>query len=355
MYRIWWNQITRANRLVSKITEAIYNNKSVVINTTGSLPWSEKLIEIIDDNMRETSGIRSLVEYESPEGEVGEFLKNEFCKKTKRLSYRIAKTSARFLAESEDVVLNQRVVWIKNTSGSKLPEWLDFIEEYYEHLPSGIDPGIFIIETDKVSKFSKSKNIEFISIPDSISDYDRYAFCTLVSTDLNMDSVTGQYLARLVSTICADDVELCAECMARGNEFMSDPEAAVHSIVETKNRDDGTPFVFNLGSQQIANLIWECQIGMVFPALERYRNGFIRRHYRDILKALPIKTDYETITNPEDVELGPLFSLSSNGYILMQNNMELSVIRKFKDARNDLAHLTPLDYETVRFILAESK
>ena len=83
---------------------------------------------------------------------------------------------------------------------------------------------------------------------------------------------------------------------------------------------------------------------------------FIDDHRSDIEKELPITNDFgEVMSVPEDVEIGLLYTLTKNGAIQMKDNAEFPKLRVFKQARNDLAHLTPLTYETVVEILTGNR
>ena len=305
--------------------------------------------------MRENGGTRSLEEIKVFDEEVGKYLFENYCKKEKRSSYRIGKSYAEFLATSTNIVLNDRILWVKGVTREKLKEWSSFINEYNKKLLIGVKPALFILEVYDGSSVIGTKYLEKISFNESITAYDRYAFCTLISTDLPISQDARGYLANLVSVV-SDDVELCAQCIRRGNEFLDNPADCIKEILNNEHRDDGTQFVFAADEKELSHRIWEGQIGFVFPALERYRLKFIELHKKDIRKGLPIESAFgEVIENAEDAELGTLLQMTDQGGIQMHSNDEYGNLRKIKQARNDLAHLRPLDYETIKFILSAVK
>ena len=107
----------------------------------------------------------------------------------------------------------------------------------------------------------------------------------------------------------------------------------------------------DLDKSRIDSLIWECQIKLIFPVIEKYRSRFVSQHQKEISAALPIDNAFgDVITSPQDVELGHLVQLVGMGRIslTLRGYQELDLFRK---ARNDLAHLTPLEYEAVEDIL----
>ena len=160
------------------------------------------------------------------------------------------------------------------------------------------------------------------------------------------------YIAELVSSVCSDDIELCAECIKYGEEFARDPTACLQKIAEISAHSDGTPFEAEALLSDLEYHIWESQIRLLFPKIERFRTDFIKMHRKDINKNLPITNTFEeTIENPEDVEIGLLYALTKIGAVQMFTNEEFPVLRFYKDIRNSLAHIKPVDFESVCRIL----
>ena len=58
---------------------------------------------------------------------------------------------------------------------------------------------------------------------------------------------------------------------------------------------------------------------------------------------------------PEEVEIGMLVYLAKNGKICLRSKNEYEELEWFQDARNNLAHLTPLDLEAVNRILKRAE
>ena len=58
------------------------------------------------------------------------------------------------------------------------------------------------------------------------------------------------YLAEVVSSVCGDDVELCAACVLRGMEFLSLPDQTINDIIESCHRSDGERYFFNKSKEE---------------------------------------------------------------------------------------------------------
>ena len=261
---------------------------------------------------------------------------------------------AKFLAESEDIVLNSRFVWIKNVSGRKLEEWLSFITEYNKSLRKNALSAVFILETqDRNIKAKKVKGLKYLSFVDSIDFYDKYTFCVLASTGIDISPGIRPYVAEVVSSVCKDDIELCAICMKQWKDFVKEPLKTLLQITSSKKHSDGSPISADYDTESVENRIWEAQIKLLFPIVERYRTHFVKKYRKHIEKALPIETVFgDLIDDPLDVELGALSRLVNEKKVPLTPK-EDNQLDAFKKIRNNLAHLRTLDYDQVMWVLSQ--
>ena len=82
-----------------------------------------------------------------------------------------------------------------------------------------------------------------------------------------------------------------------------------------------------------------------------FREGFVKKHRRDISRNLPISSSSgEIYSAPEDVELGTLRFLADNWKITLTAE-ERGALILHTQARNDLSHLKSIDISDVRKIL----
>ena len=217
-------------------------------------------------------------------------------------------------------------------------------------------PGIFIMEVhdDSIARKSK-KGIKNLIFNQKIGDYDKYAFCALASSETRCKEYLRPYLAEVVSSVCGDDVELCAACVLRGMEFLSLPDQTINDIIESCHRSDGERYFFNKSKEEITVSIWESQLKYIFPLIESYRKYFVKRYIRAIKNILPISNSYgEKVTIPEDVEIGTLFYLVGRGDIVISST-EYNELERYRNARNRLAHMNVLENEEVEAILKAGK
>ena len=351
MDRIWWKQITKASLFTEKVIDALAAGDSVVLSLPRHVPWYATLSDIIREGIVERAIQRS-IDYVDGVNEPGPFLLDHCCKKEIRLQYREGKTYAAFLASQEAITLNSSIIWVENLDAARLEVWMDFIHEYSRRVPAGRNGGLFVLETRDEESVNGGRHLQCISFSSEISAYDKYTFCTLLSTTTIVDNNVRQYLAELVSSVCTDDIELCGECLAGGLSFARDPIAYLQNAAGSKCRSDGSLYDMEASDEELRYRIWESQIRMIFPLIERFRMQFVEEHREEIQRELPKETAFgEIIETPEDVEIGLLFFLTSHGTIQMRDNRECRYLEIMKDARNDLAHLNHLPFETVYEIM----
>ena len=78
--------------------------------------------------------------------------------------------------------------------------------------------------------------------------------------------------------------------------------------------------------------------------------------YQKIQQLYPKSTpNGQDIISPEDVEIGMLVYLVGNGNITLADSSEYPELERFRDARNNLAHLNILEPEDVELILKRAE
>lgn len=351
MDKLWWNHITKAHKFMEDIVMTAAQERSIILSLPLNVPWKNTLIELVEEQLKIDNPKNSFDYLKCPEGDIGLFLMNKYCKKERRESYRYGVSYASFLGRCEDIVLNDRYIWVYDIPAEKYSEWLDFIYEYNKNVTDKT-PAIFILEIhDDVLANKTKKGIRKILFNQEIDSYDKFAFCALAATNNNIKDYMRPYFAELVSSVCSEDIELCAQCVVSGSEFLENPFDTIQSILSNKLRSDGEPYTFDKTKEEIEKLIWEAQLKNVFPMIEKYRWTFVKEYHDQIKKALPITTSSgEEVSTPEDVEIGALVYLVKNEFIRLDQRSYEELV-KFRDARNKLAHLNLLDPDAVEELI----
>ncbi len=355
MDQLWWNHIIKARTFLEDIVKEAAGGNSILLSLPLSVPWRNTLIDLVSEQLEMENSRNKFEEIECPDEEPGAFLMEKYCKKEICAKYRYGMSYAQFLGKCQETVLNDRYIWVSNITEEKITQWIDFVSEYSKNVQEKT-PGIFILEVHDDSMARKSKKgLKTLLFNQNIGTYDKYAFCALASSETNCKEFLRPYLAEIVSSICRDDVELCAECVSRGDDFLNDPYETIQEIVEGLYRSDGETYDFNRTKEEVTVSIWETQLKYVFPLTENYRRYFVNRYNDEIKAVLPINNGYGgKVTLPEEVELGTLFYMAGRGDITISPR-ESAELERYRDARNKLAHMNVLDNEELYMLLKAGK
>jgi len=352
MSSLWWEQVPNARRFINSIGESVRANRNVALFLPKDLPWYDSMCSEISEVI--SDAYRTTVKISDDKGaDPGEIIFNKFCKPEVRNAYRPNIGFAKFLATRTDLVLKERYIWIKNVDGSRQNLWLDFMSEYHKQLEKASQTGaVFIIELPSNTKVLPHKGFDFIKYDDYIHSFDRYVYNTLVASSIDDNNRVKQYLAELISEVSGNDMEIATICGSeRGYESFMRDAAAFLKDIEGTPRSDGSSIEIDLTEDQIKQKIWNAQIKILFPLIEEHRLMYTEKYKSQIDKYLPIKNEYDVdYTQASEVEIGVLWHLMSNQDVLV-NEKDKMFIMKCKDARNDLAHLTPLSYDKLMAIL----
>lgn len=347
MDRVWWNKVTNAAHFLDLIVESIQDGQSVLLQLPESVPWYMTMQDIISTEVIRANSTRSYKCITDVGEDPGKYLFNEFCKKEKRAHYRPCIGYPEFLAQSDDIPLNQYILWICGADSSQVKKWYEFIDEYNKALGKNKQGCLMIIETSDFVSLQKKKDIRVISYERIIEYYDNYLFNMLASSELRENAIFKQYLSEAISIMIPHDVELSSMCVLKGRDFLNSPIDTLNRIVEENYRSDGTGYVVTTTEKQLKERLWEAQIKVIFPLIEKYRNRIITKYKNNIEPLLPIKTAYgEEFTEASDVELGTIAYLIASGKIDVEkeDNRRIAVL---KNARNILAHIGILSQNEV--------
>ncbi len=350
MESIWWSQVTNAVKYVEDIKESVFEEKSILLKYTTDLPWRDRLVNSVIEAVKNQNGDKKFVEINDVD-DPGKYLLKEFCKPEKRSEYRPSKGYAKFFAESDDIVLHDRYIWVQIENQNRLDAWMNFVADYIRERGKKENKAVFILEMAGESIISTKKGIRLYSFDDYIGEYDRIVFAVLAASSIKELPFINTYLAELVANVAGNDIELAAECIKQHRMFLDNPEEFISKVIGENNRSNGEAYSFDKSVDEVNHLIWLSQIKTVYPYLEEYRENFVQKHYSAISKQLPIQASYgETYDDPKDVELGTLMYMAGSGIISLNTN-EYEKLKKFKEARNKLSHLTSLTVVEIKELL----
>ena len=305
MDRIWWNKVTNASHFLDAVVDAIEDKQSVLLQLPDTIPWYFTMQELISNDIIMQNSDSSYKYISDTGKEPGEYLLRDFCKAEKRAQYRPSIGYAEFLSKCNDIVLNDMILWVSDVSASQTKKWLDFIANYNKVLGKEKKGCLFIIETHEECKVSKKQGIQVISFEKEIEHYDNYLFNMLAAGSVRGTDLFKQYLAEAVSTMLPNDVELSSQCILHGKKFLENPLKVIQTIIEQEVRSDGSNFHIHVTEEQLQERLWETQIKVIFPLIEKHRSRIVKKYHKEISALLPITAAYgEVFYEANEVELG---------------------------------------------------
>ena len=344
----WWNEVPNAIRFLEEIVTELGDGKNTLLEMPEKLPWPADFYDQFEYCL-ERLGINRNLKYieDEPDQPPGNILKGIFCKPERRAQFRPNIGYAAFLANPQGSTLPGSVVYVKDLKGERIGAWLQFVHEYT--MATEEQSASFLLET--TDHFPNAAALTVHSYAGTINKFDTYAFYMLRASSFSGSLDLRRYLAELAFALCENDAEMGGACLDQSREFMAAPIKRLGDVCGQYQRSDGSPFEMPNPHNALVKAIWRAQIRLIFPILEDFRQDFVSRHRKDIELCLPVRNSLgELIHDPDEVELGTLSMLAGKrSFVLTAKDFDKLTL--YKDARNKLAHLEPMDPEMLFNIL----
>ena len=152
MENIWWNQVTNAAKYVEDIKKSLLEENSLLLWYALHMPWRESLVTSVIEAVKLQNGSKKFVAI-SKVDDPGKYLLENFCKLEKRAEYRPSKGYARFFAESDDIVLHDRYLWIEVDSQKNMDDWMALVTDYLRGRDKKENKAVFILVKASIEFF----------------------------------------------------------------------------------------------------------------------------------------------------------------------------------------------------------
>lgn len=351
MHEMWWRGVFHANAMLDSVTNAMLDGEHVILVLPDVVPWYGTMVSEIEARLNQGNSRFRLEELTCSDGDVAEQVFDAFCPKDLRHQKLRKEKHVEFLARKRDLVLHQRYVRVVDVTAGKLPEWSAFLKAYRKSVPKGEDAAAFLLETHADQDLPRRLGHKLIQYGNYINAFDQYAFCALAGAFVDVEMRLRPYLTELASSVGGQDTELSAACVEAGAAFMEDPRSVLCTLESKGARSNGMPFDVAEVLATLDERMWKSQVKVLFPHIQQWLSIFIQRHEDEIREALPMQTAYGIeITEPGDVEPGPMLFLVQTGQVSLANS-EYYDLLLCKDVRNSLAHMHPVGFEEVKKVL----
>lgn len=345
---IWWGQIGNSLRFLTNVTNALRDCHSAVLQVPQNFPWRQDFYEAFDIRRSSFSGERRLVRCQWKQREnPGEFVLHTLCSDAVRSQYWPGKSYAAYLAEREDIVLNDYYVWITGIhTKTDIVHWMDFAAEYVRLSKGREQRAVFVLEYD--GEPAEVSGIEKLVY--SVEDHDCRVFCLETAAALKNTDLPN-YQAELALCIGNGDPQLSAALLSAGEALLREPVKTALTCICAGASSDGKPFPRRT-EQEINSSAWKAAIVLLFPLVEHYRMCFVNRHETELSRHLPISnSNGDRVTDPYDLEIGAVWHIVSSSERTF-SAPEVENVRLCRKLRNLLAHNKPAPYDDVVKILS---
>lgn len=345
----WWTVVPNSVRFIDDIAAALKGGSSVIYSISENCEWKDTLRDKIKANIfsgvdktHEISG--KLIGDRSP----GEYLMETFVKKELRSKYRTSIGYEKFLTDKEDETsLLHSFIYLVDLSDEQTHDWVTFIENYNKLHKSKIEKCRFIIET-KTNLKSKYSGIRLFKRSDYLHNYDITILCMMTISSNKIHNIFRNYATELATLCSNNDPEFAAELITSSDMLIKETNSLINKIVSNSIRSNMESFTF---TDDLDRKIWEAQLKVFFPLIERFRLYLIEKYKYNIhLDSSVTNLKGEEIRSEYDIELATLKWLCNNNDLYM-NSGDYNDLKFFKECRNNLAHLKYLPYESLKRIV----
>lgn len=333
---LWWNYVSGAARYLSDTAAASANYRVLIVEEA---PYMEHFFCLLQDRLHQWDSNLQIDEIRADQWtfdvEVGESLINHYAS---QVDYHpMDGTRAQFIARND--LLAGRVLIVRETN--RRTEWIDTAIEYARF--SSERNGLLILTYNGHPYLNSSrKGVKLLQWETYVTNYDMQLFASYCIADKpGLSLEMRNYITQLASRLAGTDAVLCSRLAVE--EIAVDAMGLMQRLAHD-NVFAGRVFA---NPQFIQSKIWESQIQIVFPIIERWRRRFIEQYNNEFLSVLPQQDDFDKELNtPQDMELRHMwyYYFKLNGFRHSDDERAFWLLYQ---ARNHLAHLEPLYDEDV--------
>jgi len=329
---IWWERLGASLKLKSEIRDAMRAGESLTVHLPAGLPWSECLYDFIKDNAASLDANRGIKLIEDDTAsEAGDTMLLKLCGQDVAVSYWPGSDYGEFLCANPGYAVHTYMVWVKNIeTPERLRDWQKLVSSY-EAAAENKDlenRAQFLLEYRAPSLPKGVKSIVY-----SITQADMKVFCYSMTQSKNQ--AVAVYAAELASRACGGDPLVCERLLSNEAELTEFP-------MDFIGRDD---------EKRVHSAVWEAQITLCFPRLERARLELVEKYGAELRKLLPVKNGFgDIVRSIEELEFADIVHLiSENNFRLPKT--EYDNLCEYRRMRNELAHNKLLSLQDVMRLL----
>jgi hypothetical protein len=347
---IWWRWIATPRQILNLIQESLSEQKTIVL-VGDNIPWIDyirnKIAGTVQDNLHCIKFDIDAASIDSQD--IGEYLLHQIGPAELVNNFRpgFGPPIETYLRDNN--VLYDKLIWIHSTTDTQTIRWIEFLRKYKQR---SLSDGLFLIECNSINHECKSNRIKVIDYSKEIDFYDILSFSMMLVSSLKLDKTIKQYFAWSAALIFQNNIEHLANF--------------IKEVTDEKNLKNKLDLFLSkkgisLDLTQLENNLWQAQMQIFFPIIEKHRTELIKKYYNHIFTILQTEkiTWYDdTIENPYDVELGLLVNLTDKTFgahknPLYLNDSDYKMLHLLHESRNNIAHLGIIEDKAIEELLKQ--
>ena len=379
MYRLWdefwWSKITGPHLLIEEVSNALYENKIVILQIPADLPWRHAMRNEVRSSfagkMQDSNILIESIDAtdDNPENvEPGRYILDRFAEDEMiRRGYREKSkvTIQEYLLSCG--ILKGRVLWIKGLTAGTAKQWVDFCRKFPGRDLNG---SALILECSGDLSEVKGKNIVVVRYDDYITSHDVQLFNDIMmSEQTDCSDLWKLYKATVAASLCGTDAEI-SKLLLEVTNFKSETVCdGLEKIAQDekfflRGADEKSSHVLwhyrNGNQDELNHRIWIAQVRTLFPFIEMERIRLIKKNEKaieDVLEKKMIIQYGERVSKAVDVELGTLCYMikhrEEDGLYLLYipDETQRQRIIFLHECRNCLAHVESCSFQQVNELL----
>lgn len=338
MMRLW--DLSGAVRFLKAIGRSLNDGVSVVVRFPGTMPLGFQ-----DEIIKDIQGL-NFVRFECTRSPF-----EGLCKKYAPSLSNTGDLSR--LCEHEG--FRGKLIWLDSLDPKVWQQWQEFLTKYAQvnRLMSSLGRTLFVVPLEGEPPEDPPKNDVTMATHDWSDVLDEMDLLFWANDHLLHKGTNYSQrilLATTVAYIASWDFDTAMRLLDEKSHVILSPCEMLRSVAEEKGWTLDTPVDWQLGTSSksgiahaalaaledpprtIQSRLWRAQAAVLLPQIESQRVKIVRNNMSKFQGALQYK-------DPLDVELSELErSVWSRTYCKVHNN-----VKYLRDARNDLAHLRPLE------------
>ncbi len=337
---LWWTRMVNAVRFLTDIQEALTAGKSVLLSFPSVTPWQDVFCETLQSALAEVCFDKTMDLYNGAEiSEPSHFLFQKYltAEEQKQFWKPTHKTYAHYLALHPKSTLNRRFVCITDIPAATAQTWLSVVNTYLAETKDAENHASFILMAQNVSVVS-NEYLQSISYADYITEYDCLMFCLTLIASERLSDKQKEYISAIASNLAGTDIQRAGTLVAYGEALAQHPQKIAKAVFSDANLTE------NEVEERVDSAVWEAQLKLIFPVIERYRRKIIQKYSKRLMQFLPMNgSDGEKIQVPNEMEIAQLHYACSQTEIV--DPQEYAMLCKMRKARNVIAHMDSLPYK----------